>query len=282
MEITYQLILLVILLITIAVLSAALVNEKKSRKKIANQLGHLKGESEDEIFGRGKFSELGLMSAGVTHELSNPLSIIIGRVTQLQRRLDRSEVKDPDLKKGLEQIANHAERMSSIITNLRAYIYRKEDSVDDFIPVKEIVDDVLMFCGQRIKNHGIDLRLKNLESVFVTGHKGQFEQAILNLMNNSFDAVDNLDEKWIEISARQTEDSVEIVFQDSGHGIPVEVSRKMLEPFYTTKKGKGTGLGLPLVKGIAEKHGGDLKYVENSINTTFVLSLPKSTTSSYH
>jgi C4-dicarboxylate-specific signal transduction histidine kinase len=263
-------------------LAISLKKEKKRAQSFSNQLGDIKGQTDDEMYGRGKFSELGLMTAGITHELSNPLSIILGRVTQLLRKQDRSEVKDPDLKKGLEQISNHAERMASIIRNLREYIYRKEDNADDFIPVKEIINDVLMFCGQRIKNHGIELRLKDLDNVFVTGHKGQFEQAILNLINNSFDAVDGLEEKWIEISAVQSDDNVDIILQDSGSGIPVEISKRMLEPFYTTKKGKGTGLGLPLVKGIAEKHGGDLKYVENASHTTFVLSLPRSTSSAYH
>lgn len=236
----------------------------------------LRGESEDEMYGRGKFSELGLMSAGITHEISNPLSIISGRVTQLMRLTD-----SPELQKGLKQIEENADRITRIIKAVREYIYRKEDLDEDYVSLKEIIDNVLVFYGQRLKNHGIDLRIKNIDRIYVRGHKGQYEQAILNLISNSFDAIDGLDEKWIEISAENHNDHVQIFVKDSGFGIPLEVREKMLEPFFSTKKGKGSGLGLSLVSGIAHKNGGDFKYVPSS-HTTFMLELPVASNQSYH
>jgi C4-dicarboxylate-specific signal transduction histidine kinase len=275
---TLSLITIILLTTVIAGLVLALLKEKRLKEQFERELESFRGQSEEQIYGRSKFSELGLMSAGITHEISNPLSIILGRVTQLMRRHPSEE----DLKKGLQQIKENTERIGKIIANVRSYIYRNEAEVDDFISLREIIDSVMMFYGQRLKNHGIELRLKNIDKMYVSGHRGQYEQAILNLISNAFDAVDHLQEKWIEISAHKEGDKVQIYVEDSGTGIPVEVREKIMDPFFTTKHGKGTGLGLSLVKGVARKHGGDLRYVE-AHHTTFLLELPKSSSVvSYH
>src|SRR5690606_18507299 len=117
--------------------------------------------------------------------------------------------------------------------------------------------------------------LIGLDKVTIKGHRIELEQAFLNLINNAFDAVFELDEKWIEISAMETRDKIEIYFKDSGWGIPKEIQNKITEPFFTTKKERGTGLGLPLVKGIIEKHHGTFCYIDKSQHTTFMLVLPK-------
>jgi C4-dicarboxylate-specific signal transduction histidine kinase len=275
----YQTIIFSFFILLTGILIFALFKRTNEIKALKSQLKGFKGSSEDELLSRGKFSELGLMSAGITHEISNPLSIILGRITQLLR-IDPSPGKKAELEKGLMQIKTNAERIGTIIESVREYIYRNDEQKEDFISLKELINNVLVFFGQRLKNHGVDLRFKDIEKVYVSGHKGQFEQALLNLITNSFDAIDDKKEKWIEISAVKHEDKVQILVKDSGHGIAEEVRSKMLEPFYTTKKNKGSGLGLSLVKGIAEKHGGDLKYVEGE-HTTFMLELPQASSMQY-
>lgn len=266
----------IILLLLFIPLAYFFIREKNKTKALTLQIQNLRGETDDEMYGRGKFSELGLMSAGITHEISNPLSIITGRVTQLMRHTD-----SPEIQKGLKQIEQNADRIAKIIQGVREYIYRNDNDEEDYVSLKEIIDDVMMFYGQRLKNHGIDLRIKNIDKIYIRGSKGQFEQAILNLISNSFDAIDNLDEKWIEISASKVNDHVQIFIKDSGLGIPLEVREKMLEPFFSTKKGKGSGLGLSLVRGIAHKNGGEFKYIPSQ-NTTFMLDLPEASDLSYH
>jgi signal transduction histidine kinase len=279
MENLHYIIYAVLFLITLS-LSIGLYKKNKETEKLKNQLKHFKGDSDEDLYSRGKFSELGLMSAGITHEISNPLSIILGRITQLQR-IEIKPEKQEDIKKGLDQIKSNAERISRIIQSVREYIYRNDEESEEFISLREILNNVLVFYGQRLKNHGIELRLKNIDGVYISGHKGQFEQAILNLISNSFDAIDHLDEKWIEISVNKTIDNIQIYVKDSGHGIPAEVRSRMLDPFFTTKKSKGSGLGLSLVRGIAQKHGGDLKYIEDE-HTTFMLQLPQANSVHYH
>ncbi len=276
----YQIIIYTVSFILIISLAVGLLRQTKEARNLKEQLKNIRGQSDDELYGRGKFTELGLMSAGITHEISNPLTVILGRITKLSRT-DLNSSNKPEIEKGLEQIKKNAEKIASIIQSVRDYIYRNDEVTEDYISLKEIINDVLVFYGQRLKNHGIELRFKNVENVYISGHKGQFEQALLNLITNSFDAIDNLKEKWIEISALKTDDNVQIYVKDSGHGIPSEIRNKMLDPFYTTKTKKGSGLGLTLVKGIAQKHGGDLKYIEDE-NTTFMIELPKASSSQYH
>lgn len=275
----YQIIILLAFTSLTTGLTVSLMSEKKRSRNLSRQLNELNSQSEEDVYARGKLSELGLMSAGIAHEISNPLSVILGKTEQMLKG-DRIANRE-NVVNGINQIKVNAERIANVIQSMREYIYRNDDAVEDFIPLKDIVDNVLVFCGQRLKSHGIELKIVDFDKVYVSGHKGQYEQAILNLINNSFDAIDDLKEKkWIEISAVKTSDTVQIFFKDSGLGIPVEVRSKMLEPFFSTKKGKGTGLGLPLVKGIAQKHGGNLTYVD-APNTTFLLVLPQASALQY-
>jgi signal transduction histidine kinase len=273
-----QILLFILLPLIICILLTWLISEKRRSRKFARELAVYQGKTQEEMVNMGKYSELGLMSAGIAHEISNPLSIILGRVEQLIKRGETSDKES--LLKGFAQIQIQAERIGLIIQSWRNYIYRNETRIEDFISLKDLIKDVTVFCGQRLKNHGIELRLKHLDGIYVSGHKGQFEQAILNLMTNSFDAIDNLSDKWIEISAKKSHDVIQITFTDSGSGISEDVKEKMLDPFFSTKNGKGTGLGLTLVKGIAERHGGDLKYIE-APHTTFILELPEASVHRY-
>lgn len=252
-----------------------LIHEYREKKKYQAKYHELAEERAPDLLGKGKFSELGLMCAGIAHEISNPLTIVMGNA-QLILRNYRDPEKVQEVSKRIHQINYQSERIEKIITGLRQYIYRDDEISEDFIQLSELMESVLLFCGQRLKNHGIELRLNHLETTFIKGQRGQIEQAVLTLINNSFDAIDNLQEKWIEITAVTGEKMVSIHFKDSGKGIPAGVKAHMMEPFFTTKATKGTGLGLPLVKSIAEKHGGDLIYDEKETNTTFVLELPRS------
>lgn len=248
------------------------------RKNVALQyeLNQIKDASTDGIIEHGKFSELGLMSAGIAHEISNPLTVIQARVHLMQKTY-RDPAKQKDLARGLQQINKASQRIENIIAGVRQYIYRNDDQSEDQIALSEIIDDVLLFCGQRLKNHGIEFRTKGIEAIFLRGHKGQFEQVLMHLINNSFDAIDKLEEKWIEVSAVEGKEVVDIYFKDSGPGITVDVRKKMMEPFFTSNPQGGSGIGLPMVKTIAERHGGTFQYVDRAPNTTFLLELPRAT-----
>ncbi len=238
-------------------------------------LHQLLKERSEKFLGQNKFCELGMVSAGIAHEINNPLAVIQARTTQLLR-IFRNAEKQSELAEGLEQILYTSERINRTIQGVREYIHQDNNSSMKEISLQDLFNDVLVFCGQRMKNHGINLRFYGLEKFKVIGNKIQLEQVILNLFNNSFDAIEFLSDKWIEVSCHETDDMIELLFKDSGSGIPREIASRMMEPFFSTKEiGKGTGLGLSLARGIIVKHGGSLDYLSNSSHTTFSLKLPK-------
>lgn len=243
-------------------------------KEEKNFKGLLKARN-DQLLGQSKYSELGMMSAGIAHEINNPLAIIQAKTTQLLR-IHTNPERQKELTEGLEQILYTSERINRTIQGVRDFVHQDERMVREEFSIKTLVDDVMAFCSQRMKNHGVNLRFYGLEKFMLRGNKIQLEQVLLNLLNNSFDAIEYLPDKWIELSVHETDHTLQMYFKDSGSGIPPEVAIRIMEPFYTTKNiGKGTGLGLALARGIVEKHGGALAYVSNTRHTTFVLELPK-------
>lgn len=253
------------------ILSAYMEQMKRSHEA---ELEGLVKERNQKLFSQSKYSELGMMSAGIAHEINNPLAVIQARTTQLLR-MYRDPTKQQDLADGLQQILYTSERINRTIQGVREFVHQDDNMPYSNVGLKDLVDDVLVFCGQRLKNHGINLRFYGLENLKVRGNKIQLEQIILNLINNSFDAIEFLPDKWIEISVHQANDKLQMYFKDSGHGIPPEIASRIMEPFFSTKDlRKGTGLGLALARGIAEQHGGTLRYLSNTSHTTFMLELP--------
>lgn len=277
MNLTVEIIFISLLIVALFSTIFAYSREKKHRIKLDQELKIFDANRKQDFLQRAKYSELGLLAAGITHEFNNYLSIISGKTNQLQK-IYRRPGAEKELARGLMLIETTSAKMGKTIKGMREIIYNDEAPIEKDILLTNLINNVLIFCGQRLKNHGIELRFINVEGVNVTGNKIELEQALLGLINNSFDAVDTLKEKWIEINAVEVEDMVDIYIRDSGHGIPVNIRSKMLEPFFSTKKGKGSGLGLPFIKGIAEKHGGSLIYVESAEHTTFLLELPRNTT----
>lgn len=244
------------------------------RKNYTELMEKILKERSEKFLGQSKYSELGMMSAGIAHEINNPLAVIQARTTQLLR-IYRNPEKQKDLADGLAQILYTSERINKTIQGIREFVHQDETAPPQEVTLKDLFDDVLAFCGQRMKNHGVNLRFYGLENFSVIGHKIQLEQVILNLLNNSFDAIEYLPDKWIEVSGHKKDDKIQLFFKDSGKGIPKDVAAHMMEPFFTTKAvGKGTGLGLALAKGIIEQHGGSLKYLDDCQYTTFLLELP--------
>ena len=245
------------------------------KKHLDISMNELAKDRNDKLLGQSKYSELGMMSAGIAHEINNPLAVIQARTTQLLR-IYRDPARQKDLADGLQQILYTSERINRTIQGVREFVHQDDKVPSQEISLKNLFDDVLAFTGQRMKNHGVNLRFYGLENFSVVGNKIQIEQIILNLLNNSFDAIEYLPDKWIEVSAHQNNGRVQIYFKDSGHGIPPEIASRIMDPFFTTKDiGKGTGLGLALARGIAEKHGGSLQYMSDCAHTTFMLELPR-------
>ena len=222
-----------------------------------------------------KMAILGEMASSIAHEINNPLGIIVGSI-QVMKIMEKSGSMTPDIReKKYTEIQATSLRIEKIIRGLR--FFARDSSHDDLVStrVSQIIDDTINLCNQKFVNRKVELRIKAVEDAELFCQPVSISQAILNLLSNSMDAIEHLDEKWIEIETRANSQATIIRITDSGHGIPSEIADKIMMPFYTTKGvGKGTGLGLSIVKGIVEHHKGTFEIDRTNPHTSFVLTFP--------
>ena len=223
-----------------------------------------------------KMAALGEMAGGIAHEINNPLQIISGKSGLLVRRLKTEAIDSTKYEADLVRIEEMVQRIAKIIRGLRSFSRNAEN--DPFVPASltDIVQDTLSLCSARLANHGIEIQVNVVPATYVSCRATQISQVLLNLLNNAHDAVEALPEKWIRLSTEVKGPLIRILVEDSGHGIPENVVKKMMQPFFSTKEvGRGTGMGLSISKGIVEEHGGKLEYDPSGTNTRFVIELPK-------
>jgi C4-dicarboxylate-specific signal transduction histidine kinase len=225
-----------------------------------------------------RLSALGMMAGGIAHEINNPVGIIHAMASDLTEMVEEDGSVPPEtVAKKSAVIRQTAERVAKIVKSLRQI--SREGTADPLrsTPVAKIVAETLEICRAKFKANGVELILPiTIPEVSVVCREVQISQALLNLLQNAFDAVlEQEGERWVRLEVQRREDSVALSVIDSGPGIPLELRSRVGEPFFTTKPvGKGTGLGLSLSKSIAQDHGGDIEYGEEHGHTRFSLVLP--------
>lgn len=257
-----------------------LVLDIDERKKISDELkSAYKAREEEKLFSASKMAALGEMASGIAHEINNPLSIIIMKVIQLRRKFEESLLTEEELDEGLKKISTTAQRIGNVVKGLSSISRNAENDPMKKVNALSLIEDTLQLCRERFKSHLIDLHvdLDNVASKEIEAKAPLIMQVLLNLLNNAFDAVSNLPDKWIAVQAISTNTGIQISITDSGRGIPDSLLGKIMQPFFTTKApGKGTGLGLSISKGIIDEHHGQFYYKRSSPNTCFVVELPYS------
>lgn len=222
-----------------------------------------------------KLTSLGEMAGGIAHEINNPLAIISGRVNLLIKAIDNGDYDPEAFKKSLDKIGQTNERIAKIVRSLKAF--SRTNDQDPFLPtnVKDVIEHAVEICREKFTASPVSLKIGSIPDVKINCRESQIVQVVLNLLSNAFDAVEKLDEKWIEIRTEVVgSELVLIKVIDSGQGIPDSVVQNIMQPFFTTKEvGKGTGLGLSISKGIIEDHNGKI-YLDRSLsNTCFVIEM---------
>lgn len=228
-----------------------------------------------------RMAAIGEMASGIAHEINNPLAIIRGAAETIEMKLKNESLDEESLVKSLQRIISVTDRIKKIINGLKTFSYGRDDMPFEKKSLKELLDSTLDLCQEKFKSKQVSfiVDLQDHDSSFDC-QSVQINQVLLNLLNNSIDAIESLPEKWIRVESKTITENdyacVEIRISDSGHGIPAHIQAKIFDPFFTTKGvGKGTGLGLSISKGIiVNGHLGDFFIDQNSPNTCFVIRIP--------
>lgn len=230
---------------------------------------------QQQMVASAKLSSLGEMAGGIAHEINNPLAIILSKIKLLEQKLSKEEIDWSVLKSEMGKISQTTLRIARIVRGLKAFSRESSQDPKEVVRVSSVIDDALDLCGEKFKYYKIDVRLKEFENIEISCRPTQITQVLVNLLGNSFDAIHDLAEKWIEVRVERQDSKLKLSVIDSGRGIPPEIAQKIMHPFFTSKEvGKGTGLGLSISKGIIEDHGGRLFLDASSPNTCFVVELP--------
>ena len=215
-------------------------------------------KAQDDLVQAGKLSALGQMSAGISHELNQPLTAIRSFAENAQGLLERGK---PDVAaQNLGRISELARRMGRIITNLRAFARQEAEPPKD-VDIVGVIDAVLEIVTPRAVQDKIALVWDRPDApMIVRGGEVRLQQVILNLVSNGMDAMEESDPRQLTISLTQAADRTTVSVRDTGPGITEP--EKIFEPFYTTKAigaAEGMGLGLSISYGLVQSFGGMIR-----------------------
>jgi PAS domain S-box-containing protein len=209
-----------------------------------------------------KMSSIGMLAAGVAHEINNPLTSVAGYAEALLRRFrdESGLVDDPrlrDFRKYLEVIIREAYRCKGIIDSLLSFSRKSEGSIG-LVDINEVLTEVLELVRHKARNEKIEIR-ESLQPLLpmIRGDAAGLRQVFMNLTMNALQAIEG--PGMVEIATSETNSVVTATITDSGCGIPPALMDQIWDPFFTTKDvGRGIGLGLAVSYNIIKKHGGEI------------------------
>ena len=261
---------------------------------------------QEQLINSEKMASLGQLTAGIAHEINNPINFVSSNINPLKRDLEDIKdlcrrynalhtAEDPvaelveigkyakeidpaflseeidTLIKGIEEGAN---RTKQIVLDLRNFSRLDEDEFKS-TDIHEGIDSTLMLLTNKIKNR-IDVVKDYGNLPPIDCMPGKINQVLMNILNNAAEAIQDQGTITIKTTHDKKKKTIVISLKDDGIGMSLAVSRRIFEPFYTTKSiGKGTGLGLSISYGIVEKHRGTLEVKsEKGRGSEFIVTLP--------
>ncbi len=289
---------LVMLLLIAFILFRNYRQQKKSNAALSRTLAELKS-AQSQLIHAEKMASLGELTAGIAHEIQNPLNFV-NNFSELSRELlvemdeeaDKGNIEEvkaisADIKQNLEKINHHGKRADSIVKGMLQHS-QKGSGVKEPTDINALADEYL-----RLSYHGLRARDNTMNASMITNLddsigkidlvQQDISRVLLNLFNNAFYAAAERYKMEVEgfkpivtLTTKKNRDHIEITVKDNGTGIPASIKDKIFQPFFTTKPtGQGTGLGLSLSYDIAKSHGGELKVKsEEGEGSSFILILP--------
>ncbi|MDX1672075.1 MAG: GAF domain-containing protein [Balneolaceae bacterium] len=289
------------LLTTIAANVGVAIQNAEAYQNLQAALSELKS-AQEQLVQQEKLASLGQLTAGIAHEIKNPLNFVnnfsdlsielVQEVKEMMKELERTEVVNEmeeilnDIENNLKKIHEHGSRTDSIVKSMLQHSRGgsgKMESTDLNALVKEFTN--LAYHGMRASSHpiNVDIEVELDEAVGETKLiREDFSRVLLNLINNAFDAMRMKQENEkgesykpsLNVRTRSENRQIIVEIEDNGGGIPEALHEKILQPFFTTKKGtEGTGLGLSITRDIIEAHGGTLNFESDPTGTLFKVKL---------
>ncbi|WP_282180191.1 ATP-binding protein [Maribacter stanieri] len=274
--------------------ATALLTEKK---RLENTLSNLQ-TTQSQLIQAEKMASLGELTAGIAHEIQNPLNFVNNfsevsneLIDEMNEELDKGDFEEVkaislDIKQNLEKINHHGKRADNIVKGMLQHS-RSSSGTKELTDINALADEYL-----RLAYHGLRAKDKSFNAELVTNFDNSIGsinimpqdigRVILNLITNAFYAVNEKkqrDTKFkpiVAVSSKKSDKHITISVSDNGDGIPEKVKEKIFQPFFTTKPtGQGTGLGLSMSYDIVTKgHGGELQVESNEgEGTTFIINL---------
>ena len=218
-----------------------------------------------------KMAAVGLLAAGIAHEINNPLSGVVGYSKLLLER----RTLDPDVREKVQRISDSGERCRKIVEGVLLFS-RQTGGARQPTDLSELISRIVRIGEYQWKMHNCRVIREADASVEVMADPDQIEQVLLNLLSNAVDAMPR--GGTVRIALHASEDGgASIIVRDEGPGIPEEIRHHIFDPFFSTKSiGKGTGLGLSISYGIVRDHGGDILLESKpGEGAVFTVLLPK-------
>jgi C4-dicarboxylate-specific signal transduction histidine kinase len=257
----------------IGFLFVRLRHQKRNIEKANQEIILQKQRSENSA----RLASVGELAAGVGHEINNPLAIIKGFLMQIRKAIVNGDFSKDKALERIDKCIGSVHRISRIVRGLKSL--SRDGSMDPFekVQLETIISDVHSLVMSRLHLKTISFQIIGLEEEHIVECKQVLlGQVLTNLITNSIDALEEIDNKWVKLEIIDKSGFIHISVTDSGSGITEDVSAKIFEPFFTTKSvGEGTGLGMSISKTIIDHHGGEFFIDCDSPNTKFVIILPK-------
>jgi two-component system C4-dicarboxylate transport sensor histidine kinase DctB len=230
-------------------------------RRVTEAREHVRTQQQ-QLIQSSKLASLGQLSAGVAHELNNPLNninlLVLNALDQVDVELKGRQLQHP-LHEKLEAAAEQVQRATGVINNLRTFARASGTSMHAIV-LADAIDSATALLRETLRLQQVELSIHMADrKAEVWGDRLQIEQVLVNLLTNACDALNDAAVKRIMITAEADEDWELVTVTDTGHGIAPQTLPHIFDPFFTTKEvGRGTGLGLSIVYGIIQDHGGQI------------------------
>ncbi len=228
-----------------------------------------------------KMASLGVMAAGIAHEINQPLNAIkVSADSAIYKSENEIEKLDENYLKKLKSISEGVNRITEIISNMRNFWILPEDNESSSVDINIAVEDAVNLVRSQFKSHDIKFHhKKSMQPVKIRCAQAHLEQIVVNLLTNAINSIRsaNKEEKFINIETGENRETAIIRVIDNGIGLPDITIDELIDPFYSTGRSReGTGLGLAIINHYVKKYKGNIKTENNEYGgATFVIEFPR-------